>query len=162
MVVKHSVRASRWWFTLIGDEDVISKIESSWANIRPDLSWTLLRSLRSRPHINSISMDVQPAVGEVKDRQAAGHSITAGPSSPYPAGFRQSLCPQPPSPGISVDPQVPPQGSASNLSPWHSAAASQSLPQSSSNAQPPFQRALSTLPPETFCLLIPVPFPYYW
>ena len=133
-MVKHTVRGSRWWFTLMADEKVICKIESNWTNIRPDLNWTLLRSLRSCLHVNLNSMDAKPAVSEVKVSQAVCHSRTVYPSPSYPADVRQSLYPQPLSPGISVRPQVTPECSASKPSPWDSATASQSLSQSSSNA----------------------------
>ena len=94
VVVKRTVWNSRWWFTLIADEAILSTIESKWINIHPDHKWSLLRSFGSRPHIRSIFTVAQPAASEVNVSQVVSHSLTACPSPSYSSEVRQGLCPQ--------------------------------------------------------------------
>ena len=51
--VHKTVRKSRsgtgWWFTIIAEEEYISKIDLHWAEISQHPKWALLRSLRDRP-----------------------------------------------------------------------------------------------------------------
>ena len=104
VTVKHTVRNSRWWFTLIAGESVIKEIETNWVHIRPSQKWSLLRSLSNRSRALS-NTTVSPAADRIRATQTVNHSLRACPSSTHPSDAVQ--CPNEPIPDTCHVPPHP-------------------------------------------------------